>query len=70
MDEKAIMKVADILSIYTYKVDALTSLLVEKNLITKDEINNAVTRVMDEAKEDPNTDEYVIESLKEKVILK
>lgn len=70
MDEKAIMKVADILSIYTYKVDALTSLLVEKNLLTKDEINNEVTRVMDEAKEDPNTDEYVIESLKEKVILK
>ncbi|MHC1682394.1 MAG: hypothetical protein AB6733_05540 [Clostridiaceae bacterium] len=69
MDEKAIMKVADILSINTYKVDALTKLLVEKNLLTKDEINNAISSVMDEAKEDPNTDEYVIESLKEKVLL-
>lgn len=70
MDENSIMKVADILSIYTYKVDALTNLLIQKGIFSKDELNKALNKIMDDAKEDQNNDEYVIESLKKKVFLK
>lgn len=70
MDENSIMKVADMLSIYSYKVDALTNLLIEKNIFSKDEINNALNKVMDGIKEDQSNDDYVIDSLKEKVLLK
>lgn len=70
MDENSIMKVADILSIYTYKVDALTNLLIQKGDFSKDEFNEALNKIMDDAKEDQNNDEYVIENLKKKVFLK
>lgn len=70
MDENSIRKVADILSIYSYKVDALVNLLIEKNVFSADDMNNMLNKVMDEAKEDISTDEYVIEELKDKVLLK
>ncbi|OFI05527.1 hypothetical protein CLOACE_16100 [Clostridium acetireducens DSM 10703] len=70
MDENSIRKVADILSAYSYKVDAMINLLVEKEAISKDEVNDMLNKVMDEEKKDPNTDEYVIEGLKDKVLLK
>lgn len=70
MDENSVMKVADMLSIYSYKVDALTNLLVEKNIFSKDEINDALNRVMDGIKKDQSNDDYVIDNLKEKVLLK
>lgn len=70
MDENSIMKVADMLSVYSYKVDALTNLLIEKNIFSKDELNDALNIIMDGVKEEPSNDDYVIDSLKEKVILK
>lgn len=70
MDENSIRKVADILSIYSYKVDALVNLLIEKNVFSVGDMNNMLNKVMDEEKEDISTDEYVIEELKDKVLLK
>lgn len=70
MDDRSIQKVADIMSAYSYKVDALIRLLTEKNLFSTDELNNMLNEVMNEAKEQPLTDEYVIESLKDKVLIK
>ncbi|GIM30161.1 hypothetical protein CPJCM30710_28270 [Clostridium polyendosporum] len=70
MDDRSIQKVADIMSIYSYKVDALIRLLTEKNLFSKDELNHMLNEVMNEAEEEPITDEYVIEALKDKVLLK
>ncbi|GFP74767.1 hypothetical protein [Clostridium fungisolvens] len=70
MDDNAIKKVADLLSTYSYKVDALVDVLVKKDLITKDEINESLMAVMDDSEKEPSTDEYVIEKLKEKIIVR
>ena len=70
MDDNAIKKVADILSIYSYKVDALVEVLIDNNVVTKEEINKALINVLDESEKEPSTDEYVIEKLKEKILIK
>lgn len=70
MDEQLIMKISDMLSIYSFKIDAIINLLVESNVFSKEEINDMLNRVMDEAKKQPSIDEYVIEELKNKVFLK
>lgn len=70
MDEQLIMKISDMLSIYSFKIDAVINLLAEDNVFSKEEINNMLNRVMDEAKKEPRIDEYVIEELKSKVFLK
>ncbi|WP_164880630.1 hypothetical protein [Clostridium manihotivorum] len=46
MDDNAIKKVADILSIYSYKVDALVEVLIDNNVVTKEEINKALINVL------------------------
>jgi hypothetical protein len=70
MDDNAIKKVADMLSTYSYKVDALVDVLIKNNIITKEQINDSLISVMEDSEKQPDTDEYVIEKLKEKILVR
>ncbi|GFZ32031.1 hypothetical protein CSC2_25570 [Clostridium zeae] len=70
MDDNAIKKVADMLSTYSYKVDALVDVLIKNNIVTKEEINESLISVMEASEKQPATDEYVIEKLKEKILVR
>lgn len=70
MDDNAIKQVADILSMYSYKVDALVDVLIKNNIISKEEINKSLMDIMEASEKQPLADEYVIEKLKEKILVK
>lgn len=70
MDERNVMAVADVLSAYSYKVDALINVLVQKGTFSPDEFNSELEHVMNEAEKQSVTDEYVIEEMKKKIMLK
>lgn len=70
MNENAVRETADILSIYSYKMNASINLLIEKGIFSKDEFNNMLSKIIDEAEEAPETDEYVIEELRNKAFIK
>lgn len=70
MDDRYLMDMADMLSTHSYKVDALLELLIQKGVITKQEFNNELEHIMNEAEAERSTDEYVIEKMKEKIMLK
>lgn len=70
MDDYLVKRTADVLSMYSYKMDALTNVLMEKNIFSKEELNNALGKVMEEAKHDSGTDDYIIEELKKLVYVK
>lgn len=69
MDRVAIQKLADILSIYSYKLDATIKMLIEKKVFSKEDFNSILSKVMELSKEEEDTDEYVIEELKKKAFL-
>jgi hypothetical protein len=70
MDEKLIMNISDILSIHSYRVEALINLLIQRNIFSKEEINNMIDKVMDAEEAKPTADEYVIDELRKKVFIK
>lgn len=70
MDDNLMKRTADVLSMYSYKMEALVNVLIEKNVFSKEELNNALGKVMEEAKGEPRADEYVIEELKKLVYVK
>jgi hypothetical protein len=70
MDDRYIMELSDMLSAYSYKIDAIIDLLIQKNIFSKEEINNMLKTVIDKEKMEPDTDEYVIDELKNKLLLK
>lgn len=69
MDKVAIQKLADVLSVYSYKLDAAINILIEKKVFSKEDFNNTLSKVMELSKEEADTDEYVIEELKKKAFL-
>jgi hypothetical protein len=70
MNDKYIMKLADMLSEYSYKIDATIDLLIEKNVFSRSEINNMLNVIIEKKKMEPLTDEYVIDELKDNILLK
>lgn len=70
MDDESIRETADMLSSYSFKMDSMINLLMEKNVFSKDEFNNMLDKVMDKAEEAPTVDEYVLEEMKKKIHLK
>lgn len=70
MDEELMAKVADMISIYSYKLDAVIDLLVERNIASKEEINDVLNRVMEDDKKRVTADDYIIDELKNRVFLK
>ncbi len=70
MDERNVMAVADVLSAHSYKVDALINILIQKGVFSPDEFNSELENVMNEAEKQSATDEYVIEEMKKKIMLK
>ncbi|MDP4088480.1 MAG: hypothetical protein Q8930_04300 [Bacillota bacterium] len=70
MDDRYVMEMADMLGSQSYKVEALINVLVQKGTITKEEFNAELEHVMNEAEAERSTDEYVIEEMKEKIMLK
>lgn len=70
MDDYLVKRTADVLSMYSYKMEALVNVLIKKNIFSKEELNDALGKVMEDAKSEPAADEYVIEELKKLVYVK
>jgi hypothetical protein len=70
MDDQSIRETADMLSSYSFKMDSMINLLMEKNIFSKDEFNHMLDEVMNKAEEEPTVDEYVLEEMKKKIHLK
>ena len=69
MDKVAIQKLADILSVYSYKLDSTIKMLIDKKVFSKEDFNSTLSKVMELSEEEENTDEYVIDELKKKAFL-
>jgi hypothetical protein len=70
LDDESIRETADMLSTYSFKMDSMVNLLMEKNIFSKEEFNQMLDNVMNKAEEDPRVDEYVLEEMKKKIHLK
>lgn len=69
LNDESIRETADMLSANSFKVDTMINLLLEKNIISKEEFNQMLDKTLSKAEEEPTVDDYVLEEMKKKIHL-